>query len=175
MSTPPMLRQMRHDVWATERLIVHCRSLTDAQLELTAPGTYGSIRRTLEHIVAADTRYLARLGISVLDQPFREDHDVPLDEMAGMLERVKYGIERVFANEEFDPDRVIADTVTQRAPGRPPIEMEAWMMLAQLVHHGSDHRAHIGTILGALGLDTPGLDVWAYGWETGAIRETKGT
>src|SRR2546425_10515065 len=60
MTTPPMLRQLRHDVWATERLIAHCRQLSTAQLELTVPGTYGTIRRTLAHIVTADQRYLTR-------------------------------------------------------------------------------------------------------------------
>ena len=170
-----MLRQIRHDVWATEKLIAHCRSLTDAQLELITKGTYGNVRRTLEHIVAADTRYLARLGIVVLDTPFREDHDVSLDEIAAMLERVKRGVERLFAGREFDPDRALVDTLSQRPPGAPQLELEAWMMPAQFVHHGSDHRAHIGTILGAHGLDAPELDVWAYGREIGAIREAKAT
>jgi len=35
MTTPPMLRQMRHDVWATGMLLDHCRSLTQEQLQLT--------------------------------------------------------------------------------------------------------------------------------------------
>ena len=50
MSTPPMLRQMRHDVWATGKLLERCRSLTMEQLQLTAPGTYGSIQKTFAHI-----------------------------------------------------------------------------------------------------------------------------
>ena len=168
-----MLRAVRHDIWATSALITHLRILSDQQLELTAPGTYGNVRRTLEHIVAADTRYLARLGIVVLDAPFREDHDVSLDEIAAMLDKVKGGVERLFAGPEFDPDRVVIDALSQRAPEAPARELESWMMLAQFVHHGSDHRAHIGTILGAHGLDTPPIDVWAYGREIGAIREEK--
>jgi uncharacterized damage-inducible protein DinB len=172
MATPPMLRQLRHDVWATEKVIAHCRTLSDAQLELTAPGTYGTIRRTLEHIVAADTRYLARIGQVVIEPPFREDHDVSLDEISTLLEKVKAVVERVFAGKEFDPDRVIVDT-NRRAPTDPPLEMESWMMVTQFAHHGSDHRAHIGTILGANGLDSPAVDVWAYGWQIGAIREKR--
>src|SRR5712692_8113467 len=109
MTTPPILRQLRHDVWATEKVIAHCRTLTDAQLELTAPGTYGTIRRTLEHIVAADTRYLARIGFLVVDPPFREDHDISLDETAALLEKVKAGVERVFGGVEFDGDRLVVD------------------------------------------------------------------
>ena len=41
-----MLRQLRHDVWATEQLIGYCRGLKPDQLDLTVPGTYGSIRRS---------------------------------------------------------------------------------------------------------------------------------
>ena len=54
MTTPPMLRQMRHDVWATEKLLERCRSLTKEQWQLTAPGTYGSIQKTFAHIVRAN-------------------------------------------------------------------------------------------------------------------------
>jgi uncharacterized damage-inducible protein DinB len=172
MKTPPMLRQLRHDVWATEKLIAHCRSLTDAQLDLTTTGTYGTIRRTLEHIVAGDTRYLARIGVVVVDPPFREDHDVPLDEIAALLAKVKAGVEKVFAGGEFDPDRIVVDD-RRRVPTDPALEMESWMMLTQFVHHGSDHRAHVGTILGAHGLPTIDIDVWAYGREIGAIREKR--
>ena len=164
---PPMLRQLQHDIWATEKLIAHCRTLTDAQLELTVPGTYGTIRRTLEHIVAADARYLLRLGV-VVEPAFREDHDVSLDEMAAILSRVKESVEKLFAGTEFDPDRWLVDT---RSPTR---ELQAWMMVTQFVHHGSDHRAHIGTILGAHGLQVPELDVWHYGDEIGAMRERSG-
>jgi len=53
-----MLRQMRHDVWATGMLLDHCRSLTQEQLQLTAPGTYGSIQKTFAHIVRANEGYL---------------------------------------------------------------------------------------------------------------------
>ncbi len=46
-----MLRALRHDLWATGKLIGHCRTLTKEQLELTAPGTFGSIARTLSHAI----------------------------------------------------------------------------------------------------------------------------
>lgn len=49
-----MLRQLRHDVWATDRLIAHCRGLPAEQLERTVLGTYGTVRATLAHIVSSD-------------------------------------------------------------------------------------------------------------------------
>ena len=168
--TSPMLRQLRHDLWATEKLIAYCRTLDNAQLELTAPGTYGTIRRTLQHIVGGNTRYLLRLGFPVVDTPFPQDRDVSLDETAATLEKVRAVVERLFAGQEFDPDRVVVDPI-RREPTDPPLEMESWMMVTQFAHHGSDHRAHIGTILGANGIEGPELDVWAYGREIGAIRK----
>ena len=53
-----MLRQMRHDVWATTQLFVRCRTLTKEQWQLTAPGTYDTIQKTFAHIVRANEGYL---------------------------------------------------------------------------------------------------------------------
>ncbi|OLB81674.1 MAG: hypothetical protein AUI15_39485 [Actinobacteria bacterium 13_2_20CM_2_66_6] len=53
-----LLRQMRHGSWANGRLLERCRALTAEQLELTVPGTYGTIRKTLAHVVASEEGYL---------------------------------------------------------------------------------------------------------------------
>ena len=153
--------------------MAHCRGLTDAQLDLTVPGTYGTIRRTLAHIVTSDEGYLTRLlGALLHDPPFRLDHEVTLDEVASHLPHVKGGVERLFASGELDGDRLLLDTPLRR-PSDPRFEMNAWAPLTQLVHHGSDHRAQIGTILGANGLPTPDVQVWPYAMELGASREVK--
>jgi len=166
-----MLRSLRHDLWATEKLVGHCRALTKQQLELTVPGTYGSIARTLSHILRGDERYLVRLG--VLPGPMPSDDDViPLNELGAHLEKVRTAVEGIFTGSQFDPENVVIDAARRR-PSDPPLEIDSWTMLAQFVHHGSDHRAQIGTILGAQGLETPGLDVWAYGREIGAIRQKR--
>jgi uncharacterized damage-inducible protein DinB len=168
-----MLRQLQHDVWATETLIAECRQLTAAQLELTVPGTYGTIRRTLAHIVTADEGYLTRLLGSLLhDPPFRLDHDITLDETASHVAHLREGVERLFAKDQPDADRLLLDTPLRRR-GDPRFEMNVWVPLTQFVHHGSDHRAQIGTILGANGLEAPDLQVWPYAIGLGASREAK--
>jgi uncharacterized damage-inducible protein DinB len=162
-------RQMRHDVWATAKLLAYCRGLTDAQLDLTTPGTFGTIRRTLQHIVGADEDYLKKLGLATVDPLLPDEEDLPLERTAAELEIVRAAVETLFASGQSDPDRVIDDE-KRKNPKDPPLQMDAWMMLTQFVHHGSDHRAHIGTILGVHGLETPRLDVWSYGNEIGALR-----
>ena len=156
-----MLRQMRHDVWATGKLLERCRSLTPEQLQLTVPGTYGTIQKTFAHIVRANEGYLNTYG--VIPQPFVE-LTASLDEIASRLDRVRDAVEQLFKSKQQDFDRRIRDE-------RRKVDLELWVPLAQFAHHGSDHRSQIGTILTQHGLDAPELDVWAYATAEGAIAD----
>lgn len=163
-------RQFEHDVWATETLVARCRSLTAEQLELTTPGTFGTIRRTLQHIVVADENYLVRITGGILHEPpFRLTDESTLDEIAAHLTHVKAGVERLFSGPTLDADRVIADTPL-RTPGSPRIEMATWVPAAQFVDHGTDHRSHINTILATHGLETVDLQIWPYAGQLGATK-----
>lgn len=158
-----MLRQMRHDVWATEQLLQRCRSLTKEQWQLTAPGTYGTIQKTFAHIVRANEGYLNTYGL--IPQPFIEATDAtPVEEIAARLARVRDAVEQLFKSKEYDFDRRIHDE-------RRKADLELWVPLTQFSHHGSDHRSQIGTILTLNGLEAPELDVWAYATAEGAFKD----
>ena len=169
-----LLRQMRHGIWANERLLERCRALTDEQLDLTVPGTYGTIRKTLAHIVSAEEGYLVRLLGSLLHEPPLREPDLTLEGIAAHIAHVTTAVERLFAKGSPDPDRVIADTPLRRA-GAPRFEMAAWAPAAQFVYHGIDHRSQIDTILSTHGLETLDLQIWPYAMELGASREVKET
>jgi len=172
--TQLILRQLRHDIWATERLIEHVRRLSSQQLQLTVPGTYGLIHKTLLHIVAANERYLRRF--LPMDPVIDEDRtpNASLDDIVAHLRKVKDAVEKLFAGEHVDPDAVIRDN-RRRNPADPPLLITSWVLLNQFVHHGSDHRAQIGTIFGANGLPTADIDVWAYARELDAVKEERKT
>jgi uncharacterized damage-inducible protein DinB len=82
---------------------------------------------------------------------------VPIAELVRQEERIGERME-AFLGKPFEADRVI-----QLMDGT----ATAGILLAQFIHHGSDHRAHVGTILGANGVAAPWLDVWAYGHASG--------
>ena len=169
--TPVMLRQLRHDVWATEQLIARCGELTPEQLQLSVPGTFGTVVRTLQHIVSSEEGYLIRLHGQLLHEPrFRHEPEVGLEEIALHMPHIADGIERLFRSGEIDGDRLIRDTPARRE-GERRFEMQAWAPLTQLVHHGNDHRAQICTTLSAHGIEPPDLQVWPYAMELGASRE----
>jgi uncharacterized damage-inducible protein DinB len=56
-----LVEMFRHKTWATVRLIEHCERLADEHLDATTPGSYGSIRETLRHIVDSEEGYLSIL------------------------------------------------------------------------------------------------------------------
>ena len=158
MTDGTLLRALRHNSWANDRLIAFCSKLTEEQLAWTVPGTFGSVHSTLGHIVGAEHGYLFRLtGEQPRGGPLARGQIVPFDELrerarsnAGRMEAVLGG--------PFDPVRVITMTRGTATAG---------IVAAQYLHHGSDHRAHVGTILGAHGLEPPALDVWSYAREIG--------
>ena len=44
--------------------------------------------------------------------------------------------------------------------------------LAQVLHHGTDHRSQICTALTQLGIEPPLIDVWDYGFHENRLVET---
>lgn len=159
-----ILLAVRHNCWANERLVEFCRSLSAEQLAWTAPGTYGTIHETLHHLVGAEHGYLFALTGAPPHAGFRPGGPLPsLEELVRLERSVLERCERLLA-EPFDVSRM-----TTR-PNRP--SAAAGVVLAQLVHHGSDHRAHVGTILGAHGVQPPNLDVWEYGRSVGQVQVT---
>ena len=44
--------------------------------------------------------------------------------------------------------------------------------LAQVVHHGTDHRSQVCTALTTLAIEPPEIDVWAYAWKDGRLVDT---
>jgi uncharacterized damage-inducible protein DinB len=163
VSDSSLLRAVRHSCWANEELIEFCGRLSPEQLSWTVSGTYGSIQQTLQHIVGAELGYLFALTREApVGGPLRPDALVSLGELATRERSVAERCEHVLSG-SFDPARVVS------RPNRP--DATAGVVIAQLVHHGSDHRAQVATILGAHGLEPPDIDVWAYGRSIGEVGE----
>ncbi len=47
-----------YNLWANLRLLDACTHLSDAQLDATTKGTFGSVRETLMHLFAAEEGYV---------------------------------------------------------------------------------------------------------------------
>jgi uncharacterized damage-inducible protein DinB len=154
---------MAHHLWATERLLDACETLTPEQLAAPVPGTFGSILATFKHLASSDEWYLAFFR----DCPQRIDEDDASVTLADVRAAITADREGWLAVLAADPDGE-ADI---------PEHDDGWIFhapagfrLAQAIHHGTDHRSQICTALTSLGIEPPEIDLWAYGEATGRTR-----
>jgi uncharacterized damage-inducible protein DinB len=149
-----------HHVWASLLLLDRLAELSDEQLATNVPGTYGSILDTARHLVGSDRWYLFTLSRGAVDQI--EDETMPIAELRAAMEATAAPWGAILAAEP-DPDE---DFVLTRDDGS---ESHAtWgVRLAQVVHHGTDHRSQIATALTTLGITPPEMDVWDWALTVG--------
>ena len=156
-----------HHAWATLRVMDVCDALTDEQLATAVPGTYGSILDTMRHIVGADSWYLHRLG-GERYQPIEEEDEAKMDlaSLRAAMERQAAAWPDVLAADP-DPD----EFVEVRRDDGSGFRATKGVRLAQVVHHGSDHRSQICTALTSLGVEPPEIGVWEYADTVGRAGE----
>jgi uncharacterized damage-inducible protein DinB len=156
-----LIETFRYNKWANLHLLDVCAALSEEQLQLTAPGTYGTVSDTLLHLLSAEQRYLRRLDGTKPDVNERE----PAPSIATLREHaVRSGDQLIEAARRITPD----DTIDEERDGR-LMRLHLGVVLVQAIHHGNDHRTHMCTILGLHGIPYGEMDVWAYGEATGGI------
>jgi uncharacterized damage-inducible protein DinB len=157
-----------HHTWATLQLFDVCLTLTPEQLETAVPGTYGTIRDTLEHLVGSDAYYL------VVTTKGRVE---PVDEERMSVEELRATMERdgrewaTLLREDPDVDEVLVRRRDDGSETHAPLSIR----LAQVIHHGTDHRSQICTALTSLGIEPPPIDVWDYGMTDGRVLDVPPT
>ena len=150
----PLDHVLRHNTWASVTILEFCRALDPARLEAHAIGTYGTLYGTSQHLVGAEQWYLQRLTGELLGRSrVRRDERHSLDDL----------IATVKATGARALSVVAVDDVARRIEMQEGRRSTVGVILAQLVHHGNEHRTQITTILGANGIEPPPLSAWAYG------------
>jgi uncharacterized damage-inducible protein DinB len=167
--TRPMLDDaFGHHVWATLRLIDACVALSPEQLATSVPGTYGSILDTMRHLVGADASYLALLsggGVSEIDE-------ASMDLAALRVAMEANGpVWAAMVARDLKPDEVVVRHRDDGSESGAPLGIR----IAQVLHHGTDHRSQVCTALTALGTEPPAIDVWDFASSQGRLSETPPT
>ncbi len=148
-----------HHVWATLRIIDACSALPPEQLDTNVAGTYGSILDTVRHIVGADAGYLFVLSDGKhAEMGNDEEAHMGLPQLRSVMEAHGPAWSAVL-QDDIDPQ---ADLVRHRDDGTDS-HAPASIRLAQVLHHGTDHRSQICTALTTLGIEPPEIDVWDFG------------
>jgi uncharacterized damage-inducible protein DinB len=83
-----LVELFRHKTWATLLLIEVWQALHEEMLDATTPGTYGTIRDTLRHMVGSDESYLATVTGELPDRPLPGEW-VSLTALAELTRRLR--------------------------------------------------------------------------------------
>lgn len=149
------------NTWANDNLIEACSGLTDEQLNLEAPGTYGSVRSTLIHLVGAQARYIARLS---------GEPPVDLDPAAGLADLRAVAASTGARLTELAMSMNADQLLELNFQGK-EYQVESSVILAQVINHATEHRPHVRTVLSQHGIDTPELDGWTWGEAVGKLKK----
>ncbi len=146
----------RYNLWANLQLLDACTRLSDAELDVTAKGTFGTVRQILMHLLTAEESY-ARHHTFTGPAPTPRLADVTafpgFDELRRRAQHS--GEELIAVAEQGDLSRVLhLDGGTYDAT--------VMVVLIQAINHGIDHRSQIATVLSQQDLELPALDGWAY-------------
>ena len=145
-----------YNLWANLRLLDACAHLSDAQLDATTKGTFGSVRETLMHLFSAEEGYARHFNFTgIAPTPRLADLTTfpGFDELRRRAERS--GKELITIAEQGDLSQIFyLDGGTYEAP--------AIVVLIQAVNHAIDHRSQIATLLSQQDIEPPNLDGWSY-------------
>ena len=156
-----LLEAFGHKDWAKKQLIAACEALSSDEMERSAPGSVGNIRATLNHLVIADARYLARLDggpTAWLD----EEANNALQDLLALSEQTDERWQ-LFLSKPINGEQIV--TLDEGA-----YETHASVVIMQALHHVSAHGEQICASLTAMGIEPPDVQPWELADSTGRSR-----
>jgi uncharacterized damage-inducible protein DinB len=153
---PTLDRLVRHMAWANAALFEGLATCSDEDLALAAPRNEWPVTRILAHLVSAAGRYAARL--EGLPQSEEAQPPTSVGELA-TLAALSAGYDARLRAQAALPD----GSASYAEP-----DADVWprsTVLAQAIHHATEHRAQIAGALATNGIDVidlDALDVWAF-------------
>lgn len=156
----------RYNRWMNERMFAALAALDDAERKRDRGAFFGSIHRTLNHILWADGAWLARFEGAPYDLPAfgadltddfaelarrREALDTRILDWAGQLEDAWLEGTLVY--------RAASDGQERRLP--------AWIGAMHLFNHATHHRGQVTALMAQAGVD---MGVTDLPWLPGVVR-----
>lgn len=150
-----LIEFIRYNNWANHQILQACQNLSDTQLDTALPGTYGTIRHTLLHLIWAEADYVGRLTGARPYPPFKKGEQPTVAGLSAFASDVAPAL--LDAIQRIPPHHIVHEEEDGTT-----FEYQARGLFIQIINHGIEHRTNITTILSSLGLPVPELDGWGY-------------
>lgn len=147
----------RFNRWVNARYYACCATLSDAERRRERGAFFGSIHRTLNHILVVDRLWLGRIegaasGIASLDQILYDDFDDLRSARAHEDERLIAFVDGLTSQEL---ERVVRYRFIDGTPAATPLHL----IFVTLFNHQAHHRGQVHALLTQTGAQVPGSDV----------------
>ncbi|HEY8566993.1 MAG TPA: DinB family protein [Beijerinckiaceae bacterium] len=164
MNLFPMLAG--YNAWANARLYGAAAALSDEEYHADRGAFFGSVHRTLNHILVADRIWLRRFT-GQGDAPTRLD--AVLYDAFPALREARLAEDRRIAAYVAGLDEERLSGLVTYIPITKPVEVTQPLapILLHLFNHQTHHRGQIHAILTGLGREAPSLDLPYFQRETG--------
>jgi len=160
-----LVEMFRYNAWANRRLFEACRSLTEEQLDLRAPGISGSIRELLMHIAGGQQTFILRtMGRQHEDELARGSDWPGMEPVIEIANDTSDKLLDIAMHLQNDEDVALSyQDKSYRFPKR--------FFLVHAIEHGTEHRTEVKAALAQIGVETPDLDGWNYAASAGYGQE----
>lgn len=150
-------RLARYNTWANRRLYDACGALGRAEYDAPRPSFFGSISRTLNHILAGDRVWMNRFEGTALD--VRSLDQVLHDEFPALRQAREAEDARILAyTMRLDPAALDGELAYRNMAGEPRRTPLRWA-LAHFFNHQTHHRGQTHCLLSGSSVAPPPLDL----------------
>lgn len=153
----------QYNAWANWRIYEACAQLVDDERKAPRACFFGSIHRTLNHILLGDRLWLSRLtaresGIGRLDQELYSDFD---ELRAARVTEDERLIGVVGSYDEAELAGALSYRSTEGEDKRVPLIQ----ILGHVFNHQTHHRGQVHALLSGTAVAPPSLDLILLGWD----------
>lgn len=156
-------RLAQYNDWANRRIYEACAQLSDAERKAARPCFFGSIHRTLNHILVGDRLWLSRLTGS--DSGFISlGHELYSD--FGELRAARVTEDERLIGVVGSYDEVeLADALSYRSTEGEERRLPLIQILGHVFNHQTHHRGQVHALLSGTAVAPPALDMILLGWD----------
>jgi len=156
-------RLSQYNAWANDRIYAACATLSDEERKRRRPSFFGSIHRTLNHILVGDRLWLSRLdgkphGVTSLDQELYGD-------FAELSAARRAEDARLSAVVGSYTDEDLKRTLAYRSMAGEARSVPMAQVLGHLFNHQTHHRGQVHGLISDTPVAPPSLDLITLDWE----------
>lgn len=147
----------RYNRWMNGKIYAACAGIADAERKADRGAFFGSIHRTLNHLLVADLIWLSRFtggsreGLHI-GQPLHEDFE------ALRAHREQTDTALLTFADGLTPEWLHADVeISSTAHG--VFSRPGWVFVSHVFNHQTHHRGQVTTLLSQLGIDIGATDL----------------